>query len=240
MKLRLFVVHGSHPCAAVEKALELKGLSYKVVEWPPTMQVPMQRLIFGGRTVPGLRLDAEKIHGSRAIMHRLDEVAPEPPLYPLDHDRRAKVEEADRWGDEEFQAVARELIWAGFQRSPGAMASYGARSRLRMPDRAVRALAPSITRIGSRLNQTNAEVAARDLAALPAQLDKIDAWIADGTIGDAEQPNAADLQIFSTIRLLLTLADVRPLLEGRPSADAARLLFPVWDGEMPAGSLSAA
>jgi hypothetical protein len=28
MRLRLYVVHGSHPCGAVEKALSLKGLSY--------------------------------------------------------------------------------------------------------------------------------------------------------------------------------------------------------------------
>ena len=42
MRLRLYVVHGSHPCAAVEKALSLKGLRYSVIEWPPPMQVPMQ------------------------------------------------------------------------------------------------------------------------------------------------------------------------------------------------------
>jgi len=48
---------------------------------------------------------------------------------------------------------------------------------------------------------------------------------------------AADLQIASTVRLVLTLADARPLIEGRPCAELARRLFPDADGEMPVGSL---
>ena len=56
-----------------------------------------------------------------------------------------------------------------------------------------------------------------DIAELPRQLDRIDAWIGDGLLGGA-QPNAADLQIGSTIQLLLTLGDVRPLLAGSPAA----------------------
>ena len=112
MRLKLYVVHGSHPCAAVEKALALKGLEYGVVEWPPPLQALMQKAIFGARTVPGLRIDGEKVSGSRAIMRRLDQLVPEPPLWPADPDRRRAVEDAERWGDEVFQPVARELIWA--------------------------------------------------------------------------------------------------------------------------------
>jgi hypothetical protein len=66
-----------------------------------------------------------------------------------------------------------------------------------------------------------------------------DGWVADGTIGDPEQPNAADLQLASTIRLMLTLGDARPLIEGRPCGDLARALFPQVDSELPAGSLTA-
>ena len=50
-------------------------------------------MIFGPRTVPGLRIDGtEKISGSRAIMRRLDQLAPEPPLFPADPAQRAPVE----------------------------------------------------------------------------------------------------------------------------------------------------
>jgi glutathione S-transferase len=240
MRLRLYVVHGSHPCAAVEKALSLKGLSNSVVEWPPPLQAPMQRIIFGTRTVPGLRIGAEKVHGSRAIMRRLDELVPEPRLVPSDPAQRARVEDAERWGDEVFQPVARELVWAGMLNNPDAMVSYSEHSRLRLPPPAVRLSAPLIARMASRLNRTGDQVASNDIRELPAQLDKVDSWIADGTIGDAQHPNVADLQIASTVRLMLTIADVRPLIEARPCAQLARELFPDADGEMPAGSLRAA
>jgi glutathione S-transferase len=239
MRLKLYVVHGSHPCAAVEKALQLKRLDYRVFEWPPTLHAPMQTVIFGGRTVPGLRINGEKVQGSRAILRRLDELAPEPRLYPTDPVLLSRVEEAETWGDTVFQPVARELIWAAMVLRPDAMVSYSKRSRLRLPAPAVRLSAPAIARIASRLNQTNADVARRDLAELPAQLDKIDAWIADATIGDAERPNAADLQILSTLRLMLTMGDARALITGRPCAAAAQRLFNEFDGDMPAGAIPA-
>ena len=44
MPAKLYLVHGSHPCAAVQRALELKGLDYKVVEYPPPFHMPIQRL----------------------------------------------------------------------------------------------------------------------------------------------------------------------------------------------------
>ncbi len=94
-----------------------------------------------------------------------------------------------------------------------------------------------IADLEARLNRTNDEVARSTLKSLPAQLDKIDAWIADGTIGDPDHPNPADLQLASTLRMLLTVADARPLIEGRPCAEVALRLFPNMDGDLPAGSL---
>jgi glutathione S-transferase len=51
----------------VEKALELKGIPYKVFEWTPPTHAVGQRLIFGGRTVPGIRFEGgERVLGSLA------------------------------------------------------------------------------------------------------------------------------------------------------------------------------
>ncbi len=240
MRLKLYVVHGSHPCAAVEKALHLKGCSYRVVEWPPPMQVPLQWLLFGRRTVPALRIGAEKVQGSTAIMERLDELVPEPPLFPRDPQELARVQAAERWGNEVLQPVGRELIWAGLRREPKAMVGYSEHSRIPLPTAAIRAVGPGIAHMAARLNRTNDDVARRDLHALPGQLDQVDAWMADGRIGDPAHPNAADLQIASTVRLLLTLGDVRPLIQGRPIESLARSLFPVQDGDLPGGVLPAA
>ncbi len=122
-------------------------------------------------------------------------------------------------------------------RNPGVMVSYSKHSRLRLPAPAVRLSAPLIARVAARLNRTNSEVARSDLLELPGQLDMIDGWIADGRMGDADNPNAADLQVLSTVALLMTVGDARRLIEGRPSAEAAQRLFPDFDGDMPGGTL---
>src|SRR5438270_10591624 len=79
---RLYVLPGSHPCAAVEAALKLKSIDYDRVDLLPMSQLFVGPLRYGGATVPGMRMDGERIVGSRAIMRRLDEVVPEPPLLP--------------------------------------------------------------------------------------------------------------------------------------------------------------
>ena len=48
-----------------------------------------------------------------------------------------------------------------------------------------------------------------------------------------ETPNAADLQIGASIALLDTHGDLRPLLDGRPSLEAARHRFADFPGRMP-------
>jgi hypothetical protein len=69
---------------------------------------------------------------------------------------------------------------------------------------------------------------------LPELLDRVDALIAEGTIGGAA-PNAPDFQILSSVRVLLEFEDLAQLLEGRACAPAARLLFPDWAGPIPSG-----
>lgn len=234
------MVHGSHPCAAVQKALAMKGLDYRVVEWPPAMHAPMQRLIFGVRTVPALKIDGEKISGSRAIMRRLDQLAPEPALLPADPEQRRAVEEAELWGDEVFQPIARRMIWPSLRAMPDAMSSFSAGSKIPLPAPAIRFSAPLISRAACALNKTNGDIARSELRALGGHLDHIDGLIEQGTIGDPAHPNVADLQIASTVRLMLTLGDAQPLIEGRPCHALATALFSAVAGDMPAGAIAAA
>src|SRR3954447_1752064 len=69
----LYAVPASHPCAAVERALELKGIAYRRVDLPPVAHKGIQQALFGGGTVPGLALDGRRILGSRPIIRALDE-----------------------------------------------------------------------------------------------------------------------------------------------------------------------
>jgi glutathione S-transferase len=237
--IKLYVVHGSHPCAAVEKALHMKGLDYDVVEMLPPMHWALQRARFGAPTVPSARLSSgEKVSGSKAIMRRLEEIAPSPALFPADPSARAAVEDAESWGDEVWQAVARRVLWAAFARAPRAMPSFQEHARLRLPAPVVLALAPFATFAERKMNDATQPRARDDLRALPGHLDGIDAWLADGVLG-GPTPNAADLQIAASSRLLLTIGDVRPLFAGRPAEQHALALFEQWDGAVPAGTFPA-
>jgi glutathione S-transferase len=236
----LYVVHGSHPCAAVERALELKRLDFRVVELPPPLHAPLQRIRFGERTVPAIKFESgEKVSGSRAILQRLEELAPEPALWPPDGEARALVERAEEWGDEVYQPIARRLLWGALHRCPGALPSYSDGSRIRLPKPVIRAAARGIIRAEVALNHADEGSVRADLRYLPHHLDRIDRWIREGVIGGA-QPNAADLQIATSSRLLLTIGDVVPFFAGRPAEAHARDLFEAQAGSVPRGVLPAA
>jgi glutathione S-transferase len=236
---RLYVLPGSHPCAAVEAAMALKSIEFDRVDLLPSLEQLVGPLRYGGNTVPGMRLNGERLVGSRAIMRRLDRLVAEPALLPPAgtpaHD---EVLEAERWGDESFQDVPRHILDVAFLRRPACMESYaGEDAKLPLPRPLMRPALPLTARLLALKSKADDESARAYISALPAQLDRIDGWIADGLLG-GEQPNAADLQIGSTVRLLLTIADVRPLIEGRPAAKLARS-FPPIAGEVPAGVLPA-
>ena len=239
LRPKLYTLPGSHPCAAVEAALALKSIPFDRVELLPLSQLMIGPLRYGGTTVPGMRVGTERVVGSRAIMRRLDVLAPEPPLLPDPGDSQyPRVLEVERWGDEIFQSVPRRLIDAAFLRNPRAMESYAAGAKLPLPVSLMRPAMPLTAKLMAIRNKASDENARADLAALPGQLHQVDDWIGEGLLG-GERPNAADLQIGSTIRLLLSLGDVAPLVSGHRAAELARY-FPPLAGEVPAGVLPAA
>jgi glutathione S-transferase len=232
---KLYVLPGSHPCAAVEEAMRRKAIDFKRVDLLPLVPHIVGPLRYGGSTVPGMRIGDRKILGSRNIMRALDEIAPEPPMLPAAGPERERVLEAERWGDEVFQSVPRRILDVGFLREPIAMESYAGDARLPLPAAMLRPGLPITAKLMARKNHATDESARADVEALSGQLEKIDGWIEEGLLG-GEQPNAADLQIGSTIRGLMTIADLRPLIEGHPAEQLARY-FPPMAGEIPSGTL---
>lgn len=239
MKVKLYALPASHPCAAVETAMRLKGIDYERVDLLPMSQLAVGPLLYGGNTVPGIRVEGERLAGSRTIMRKLDALAPEPPLLPplSDAVARTRVLEAERWGDEVLQSVPRRILDAAFLRDPGCMESYAGDAKLPLPRPMLRPALPLTAKMMAWRNKADDAKAKIDLAALPAQLAHIDAWIVDGVLG-GEQPNAADLQIGSSIRLLMTIADIAPLLEGHSATSLTRWFEPQVGG-VPLGTLPA-
>jgi glutathione S-transferase len=235
----LYAIPASHPCAAVERALQLKRVSYRRVERIPVVHRPVQHLRFGAGAVPAVTFeDGARVTGSRAIVRALEQRVAEPALLPAGAEARARVERAEEWGDQVLQRVVRRILWAALLRAPGAMLTYAEGAEQPVPAPAARIGAPLVARLARRVNGAgDAEVRA-DLISLALHLDRIDRWIADGTLG-GDGANAADLQIGSSVRLLLTLEDVRPLPDDRPAGALARRWFPSYPGSTPRGTLPA-
>lgn len=230
----LYAVPVSHPCAAVEAALRLKAVPYDRVDLLPVLHKVLQRARFGAGRVPGLVLDGEKITGSREIMRRLEDLVPAPPLFP-GGDAGPEVERAEAWGDQLLQPLARRLTWAALRRAPSAIPSYSEGARLPVPARLAAPAGPAVAWAEGRIHNISDEVVRADLQHLRSHLDRVDRWIADGILG-GDAANAADLQIGSALRLLLTLGDIAPAIDGRPAGALARRWFPVYPGTTPAGT----
>ena len=63
------------------------------------------------------------------------------------------------------------------------------------------------------------------LAAVPAMLDRIDAWIDSGVLA-GETLNAADLMIAPSLALLAYRLDLRPEIERRPAGAMLERVLP--------------
>jgi glutathione S-transferase len=230
---KLYVIPASHPSRSAAMMLDRKGIDYKRVDLLPVISKGALRAMrFPNVTVPALKLDGQRVQGSREIARALDRIRPEPPLLPADPALRAKVEEAESWADDDLQSVARRILWNGMRRDRAPLRSYSAGARLGVPiGLAVKTAAP-IVALSARFNEASDDKVREDLAALPGMLDRIDDWIAAGVLG-GEPPNAADLQIATSLRLMMTLDDLRPAIEPRPAGQLALRLDPDYPGHMP-------
>jgi glutathione S-transferase len=233
MNARLYVIPASHPSISAQLMLEHKGISYKRTDLLPVISKGALRAVgFPGNTVPALKIEGDKVQGSRPVARELERLRPEPALFPADAEQRAAVEEAERFGDEELQHPIRQILWWGIKKDRAPLRSYSEGARLGAPLGLLMKTAAPIVALSARFNEASDENARKAIAALPAMLDKVDGWITSGVL-NGPQLNAADFQIAPSIGLAMTLDDLRPAIEGRPAAALARRLVPNYPGRMP-------
>ena len=230
VKARLFTIPASHPGWTARLMLQRKGISYSRVDLVPVISKAVLRGAgFPRVTVPALRIDGVRVQGSREIARELERRVPEPRLFPADAEQRARVEEAERWGDEVLQGAARRIVWNRLRRDRSPMVSYLEGARLGVPVRLAAATSAPIAAMSARFNDATDERVRADLAELPGHLDHVDALIEGGVIGGAE-PNAADLQIVTSLALLRSMDDLKPYVEGRPAGELIDRLVPGFPG----------
>lgn len=86
--------------------------------------------------------------------------------------------------------------------------------------------------LDARSHEANDDNVRRDISLLPGMLQRIDDWIAEGVLG-GEELNAADFQIAPSLRLALSLDDLRPAIENRPAGELALRVVPDYPGRTP-------
>lgn len=234
MAIKLYVIPASHPSVAAELMLQRKGLPYKRRDLVTAMHIPiLKALRFPGRTVPALKSNGHKVQGTRDISRFLEELKPEPALFPADPAKRREVEDAERWGDEQLQSVPRRLAWFALGRDRSSIREFLEGYKLGLPTSVAAATAAPIIWAEQKINKATADAVQEDLRGLPALLDHVDELLANGVIGGGE-PNAADYQIATSVRLLMAFDQLRPLLDGRPAAAFAERIAPDPGGRVPA------
>jgi glutathione S-transferase len=220
--------------------LEHKGIPYRRVDLPAGLHPVALRLLgFAGNkapfrhiddrphrvlaladrmgTVPALRLDGHRVMTNRDIARFLDGVQPDPPLFPAASEFPLEVEEAERWGDEVFQMAARRLALAASLRGLDGLVNRAESGRLgALVSRRATAIRTVARIVAGFAFAVNARSEPELLGALPAMLDRIDAWIEAGVL-NGEQLYAADFMIVTSLALLCYRPDVRPGLERRPA-----------------------
>ncbi len=225
MAVKLYGTPPSHPSHAARLMLERKGIDHKMI-WllPGLWPILLRTRGFRGGTVPALKLNGQRIQDSREISRALEAHQPEPPLFPTDPKRRIEVEEAERWGEEVLQPVPRRIIrWLAVHR-PEVRTAIAREVGMPAPRLAAEANVPMVRYLARKAGASDDRVQ-RTIALLPALIAHVDELIAAGTIGGKE-PNAADFQILTTVRSLMTIDDLAPAVEGSRAAKAAMKILP--------------
>ena len=235
-EVSLYAIPASHPCFAVEEQLKLKQLPYKVVELPMFVSKLHQKVVFGRSTVPAIKVNGVRVVGSHEIPHVLDSLVPEPRLFPADPADRARIEEIDQWGDDVLQSIARHVSLAAAASDPVVAMSYQQGAKFAVPAPIAKTLGPTIVGVYKKTLGASDDQVRTDIAQLPEALNKVDAWINEGLLGQAT-PNAADLQIGSSIALLQTVEDLAPIFAGHCAVKLGERFRKYNKGHAPTGSL---
>jgi glutathione S-transferase len=222
-KAVLYGIPGSHPARTGQLMLEHKGIAFRRVNIVPGFhRVYVRARGFPGDRVPAVKFpDGSRAQGTRPLARALDAIQPEPRLVPDD----ARVEEAERWGDDVLQQWARRMVVEAAIRDSSALNAHGAEGRLgpllfkRDGQRRV------MVRLVKIAYGMTSEQFGDDRTRTAEMLDRVDALLAEGVL-NGEHLTCADFQIATSLALVEYRLDVREQLHARPAAELMERVLP--------------
>lgn len=197
-KPTLWQIDISHYAEKARWALEHKGIDHARCSALPGMHIPVALVLTRGDqpTLPVLQLDGRTIGDSTEIIAALEAKYPDPPLYPVDAEERARALELEDWFDKNLGPHSRLLPFYELIQEPDVFAEVAAESvpgPLGKAKPVVGAYARAYTSI--RWNANSDEDADRAREAIVAAFDKLEAELEQGEgeflVGD--QLSVADI-----------------------------------------------
>lgn len=191
-KPTLWQIEVSHYSEKVRWALEHKGVDHVRRTPLPGTHIPIALALTRGAqpTFPVLQIDGRTIGDSTAIIAALEARHPEPPLYPIDAEERARALELEDYFDEQLGPHARLLPFYELIQEPEMFAELAAESvpgPLGKAKPVVGAYARAYTSL--RWGANSSEDAERARAGIVAAMDRLDAELGQGNgeflVGDS-------------------------------------------------------
>ncbi len=112
MALELHQFPYSHFNEKVRWALAYKGLEHRRINYLPGPHMPAIRKLSGQTQTPVLRIDGEPLAGSAQIIERLEQIAPDPALYPAEPKARAEALQLQNRLDAELGPNIRRALFS--------------------------------------------------------------------------------------------------------------------------------
>jgi glutathione S-transferase len=129
-KPTLWQIEISHYSEKVRWALEYKGIDHVRRTPLPGTHIPIALALTRGAqpTFPVMQIDGRTIGDSTEIIAALESSYPDPPLYPIDAEERARAVELEDWFDENLGPHARLLPFYELIQEPEVFAEVAAES----------------------------------------------------------------------------------------------------------------
>jgi glutathione S-transferase len=179
----LWQIEVSHYSEKVRWALEYKGVDHVRRTPLPGTHIPIALALTRGAqpTFPVMQIDGRTVSDSTAIIAALEARHPEPPLYPVDAEERARALELEEYFDEQLGPYARLLPFYELIQEPALFAEVAAESvpgPLGKAKPVVGAYARAYTSL--RWGANSSEDAERAREGIVAAMDRLDAEVERG------------------------------------------------------------
>lgn len=231
----------SHYNEKARWALDCKGIDYELrAPMPGLHRFAAMRLTRGKHDrLPVMELDGKRVGDSTAIIAALEELRPDPPLYPADPGERKQALELEDYFDEELAPRIRRFLWHHTLDDVDATVEASIPEAGRVQRRVFRAMAPVVKPLVKRDYGISGPEAAEALEGIRSVMDRIERELGSGDylVGDAF--SVADLtgaalstpllappgRRWAPKRLAAPAQAVREELEARPAGEWVREMY---------------